>query len=231
MANRLLRDDAGATLIEFTVVLPLLIMVTMGLVDLGLLMFTRSDANRAVQHGARCAVTNNPVAAGINGPVTGVDSTVTIGTSCNDGTSNTYCTARPEYTCTALQGSGGTCKVTAGSGSTLTINDTDFDRIVNAMQPFGNKLDRRQVVITYTPLKQGFVGQSSTPMNVTVSLRCVAQPLFFIGGLVGWALGDLTGCSGIPNANGIPIPASATLPNEDLTSDTASDTKSCVPRS
>lgn len=174
LASRLLDNESGASFVEFTVIFPLLFMVTFGLVDLGLLMFSWADANRAVQAGARYAATNDPVAAGIQGAVQGADTSVKSGTFCVDEDGYTKCQLRPTYEC---KGSEGTCKVVSGTGPDLPFRTAPniFEGILGSMNIFSRSLNNAQVIVTYTPVEQGYVGQPTTPMNVTVTLNCVGS--------------------------------------------------------
>jgi Flp pilus assembly protein TadG len=53
--QRLYRDERGATLVEFTVVLPLLLSLTFGIVQAGLMLWTQVGLQHGVEMAARCA--------------------------------------------------------------------------------------------------------------------------------------------------------------------------------
>lgn len=215
MASSFRRDTDGAALIEFTVVFPLLALVSLGLVDLGLLMFSWSNANRAAQWGARYVATNDPMAAGIATKILATGTAVN-GTSCDPVAGVSPCRAQPTYTCT-FDGSAGTC---AGSdGSSKTVIAGNFRNLVTAIdgQLFSSGLDPRQVVVTYAPLQQGYVGRSSAPMNVTVTLQCLTQELFFVDALMAKIYPSPSECAALPNPNGFRINTTSTIPSEDLT--------------
>jgi Flp pilus assembly protein TadG len=53
---RLWRDEDGAALVEYALVLPALLAVMVGLVQLGGMAYTQTTLNYAVQEAARCAV-------------------------------------------------------------------------------------------------------------------------------------------------------------------------------
>jgi len=213
LASNLLKDDDGASFVEFTVVFPLLFMATLGLVDLGLLMFGWSDANRAVQLGVRYAATRDPVATGIDGPIDPTNASIPTGTYCTDSAGNTFCILKPTYRCS---GATGKCTAISGVGNEKPIDMTKFGDLVTLMRPFVRTLNNSQVVVTYAPLQQGYVGRTSTPMNVTVAFNCVGQPLYFAGALLGWGFPSWNECTGVANSDGIKFDISATLPSEDL---------------
>jgi Flp pilus assembly protein TadG len=53
--QRLYRDERGAALVEFTVVLPLLLAVTFGVVQAGLMLWAQVGLQHGVELAARCA--------------------------------------------------------------------------------------------------------------------------------------------------------------------------------
>lgn len=217
MANSFSRDDGGAALIEFTVVFPLLAVVTLGLIDLGYLMFAWSDTNRAAQWGARYVATHDPMALGIAAPIRGTGTYVN-GTSCDAVAGVSPCIQQPTFTCT-FNGSTGTCS--GSDGSSKAVVPGNFSSLVTAIdsQMPSRGLDPRQIVVTYVPLQQGYVGRSVAPMNVTVKLQCIKQELFFVDSLLGLIYPPMTDCPGLPDANGFRLDVSSTLPSEDLTTD------------
>jgi len=223
LANRLVKDERGATFIEFTVVFPLVAILSLGLVDLGLIMFGWAEGNRATYVGARFAVTHAPVPGGINAtiaPSTGA----TNGMSCfdplaaNTGASSGKCVLPARTVCKATSSSFSSVSCVGGS---YTASAAAFQAIVREMdaQFYSRNLDPRQVTITYEPLALGYVGRpGGPPMNVTVSLRCIKQEVYFLTGFLGWALPSLpVECSGIDDPSGFLLPTfSTTLPSEDL---------------
>lgn len=213
--NRLIRDEGGATFVEFTVVFPLVLAFTFGLVDLGLLMFNWAEANRATYAGARHAAVSDPVPRNINIATAAAGNAIN-GDECfkTDGTPSLKCAPVSATTCT------GTGPTTVDCGS-YTANEAAFAAILGKMQEqyLSKTLDPRQVSIRYEPLPLGYVGRpGGYPMNITVSLQCIRQEIYFVAGLFGWAFPPLSPeCRGITETNGFPLPTFATtLPAEDL---------------
>ena len=59
MIVRLIRDDTwGATLVEFSVTLPLFLLLMFGLIQVGLLLWTRAGLQHGVEVATRCASVN-----------------------------------------------------------------------------------------------------------------------------------------------------------------------------
>src|SRR5687768_11186234 len=63
--GKLWRDAGGAALVEFAIVLPLFLIMSLGLVDLGIYFFHVNSATKATQVGARWAVVNAPVSSAL----------------------------------------------------------------------------------------------------------------------------------------------------------------------
>src|SRR5258708_27375406 len=53
--QRLYRDECGAGLVEFTLVLPIFVSLTVGIVQAGLMLWTQIGLQRGVEMAARCA--------------------------------------------------------------------------------------------------------------------------------------------------------------------------------
>ena len=66
--NKLHRDCVGSSLVEFTLVFPVLLVVLLGSVDVGFMLFEWMLANKAAYVGAHRAIVSDPVAIGINQP-------------------------------------------------------------------------------------------------------------------------------------------------------------------
>src|SRR5436309_13886402 len=66
-AKRLARDQAGAVLVEVTVVMALMLVFILGSIDFLFAFYQWNAATKAVQVGARIAAVSDPVAIGLNG--------------------------------------------------------------------------------------------------------------------------------------------------------------------
>ena len=78
------------------------------------------------------------------------------------------------------------------------------------------RLQRQNVQITYQTTGYGYGGQpGGLPMTVTVSLKCMTHPFYFLGALMHWVFTPPAGCTGTPL--GPPMPTFATsLTSEDM---------------
>lgn len=227
--DRLRHDQRGSSIVEFTVVFPLALVVILGLVDASLVMFDWASATKATYAGARYAVVNDPVASAARFDLTAYSAQSSYsGRYCFDpanGTADaTAACPSVNVTCTGDTGAGGgSC--TGGASFSKAAFDGIFAK-VQENYPY-RRLDRRQVQVSYVTTNLGYVGQESfnggsgeLPMNVTVRLRCLTHAFFFIGPLVGLTFPGLpAGCNGITTGteSGVIMPPfSSTLPSEDM---------------
>ena len=65
MLRRFHNDESGAAMVEMSLVLVLLLVLTLGFVDFGHAFYQWNAAGKAVQAGARMASVSNPVATGL----------------------------------------------------------------------------------------------------------------------------------------------------------------------
>ena len=157
------RDTRAASAAEFAIVLPLLLIVLFGTVDVGRYAWSLAMSEKATQTGARFAVTTDMVASGLysysfatNPPY------VTQGTPVNS-------TAFPGVRC---DNTGCTC---LGSCSfPYTADNAAFNRLVARMAEINPDITASKVVVTYAWSGLGFAGDPNGPdvaPLTTVSLR------------------------------------------------------------
>jgi hypothetical protein len=216
-------------MVEITIVLPLLLLVVLGTIDVTYLLYDWALASKAAFAGARSAIVANPVAGGITNLTW---NTTLMGESCFDagtGTTNGNCPSI-DTTCTPDASSGGACS----DGS--TFDNAAFCRIftgdstcptvplAGSMKKIFPRLQRQNVQISYKSNGLGFVGRpDGLPMNVTVSVNCMTHDFYFLTGLMryftpdnAWGFQDCAGDA----ASGPTIPRFATtLPSEDMATD------------
>ena len=157
-----LRDTRAASAAEFAIVLPLLLIVLFGTIDVGRYAWSLAMSEKATQTGARFAVTTDMVASGlysysfaISGGVpqgTTVDASKFPGISCD----NTGCTCL------------GSCSFPT------TADNAAFTRLVTRMADINPDITANNVVVTYAWSGLGFAGDPNGPdvaPLTTVSLR------------------------------------------------------------
>jgi Flp pilus assembly protein TadG len=159
MIRRLLHDRTANSAVEFAMVLPLLLLLLFGVIDVGRWLWTYNQAEKATQMGARFAVVASPVSSAVNldyvgrcsppltqGDVIPADcfSTITCSsTSCNRG----------------------------------TIDTTAFNNIVNRMRVFLPQLAASNVMIQYSASGLGYAGNPNGPdISPVVTVKIGATP-------------------------------------------------------
>lgn len=194
----LARDDSGATLVEYALVLPLFLLVLFGLIDFGRMGFEYVMANKAVQLATRIAITRPPACAGVvtvNARGTAVTSPPAIfGTYCRAGAN--ICAAPATVTCT-------------GNVSNATV--AEIWTSVSKLMPAGTSAANLRFSYAHIP-NLGFLGGPYVPM-VTVNVQNLNfQFVTPLNGLASVALGSPAGIAG-----SVPFPKmSVSLPAEDL---------------
>ena len=168
--RRLYRDASGASAAEFALVLPLLILLIFGTIDVGRYAWSLSQAEKATQTGARWAVATDMVASGLYSYSFATSGGIPQGTTVN-------ATNFPGVVC---QSSGGTASCTCAAGGScsfpLTANNTAFNSLVTRMAQIYPGLTADNIVVTYSWSGLGFAGDPNGPdvaPLTTVSLRNV----------------------------------------------------------
>jgi Flp pilus assembly pilin Flp len=196
---RLRRDERGATAVEFALVFGLLILLTLGSVEVGLMMWQWNSAEKATQAGARYAAVHDLVAPGLRD----------VGSEPTSGDYGDWCTDRETgavnadcffatVTCTAGSCSGG-----------YGYDDAAFTAIFTTMRSLFPQIERANVEIQYGFSGLGFIGRpGGQPMMVTVRLRSMTYDFFLLDAL-----------AGLPDRLSMP-PFTATLVGEDMSNST-----------
>lgn len=222
MGNSLARDTNGSALLEFTLVFPLLLVVVLGIIDVGLLVFRYAGVSNATYNGVRYAVVSNPVATGVNAPTTGKNGTVN-GQSCSDSSGTPTACNEIDIYCIADSGTSGSCKKVDGTASGYAFDNGAFQRILDKMNSvsLGVPIKRQEVKISYQSTGLGYVGRvAGSQMNVTVAIRCKTTQLYFLDAFIKWGYSVPSNCSDVSPAPAAGIkfpPFDSTLPSEDMT--------------
>ena len=191
------REDDGATMVEFSIVMVLLITVVFGFVDFGYALYQWNSASKAVQVGARLAAVSNPVASDLEtftGHVEGT--TIPGGPSlsyecicegagdgmCGDGA--TYACPGSTYNATAMNrivfGSDGECGAPVSADNPRPGMCDIFWRI-----------EPENVAIDYIYSGLGFATRPEGPVpTIQVRLKDLTFQFFFLGDLLGF--GNMT---------------------------------------
>jgi Flp pilus assembly pilin Flp len=195
------RDEDGASLVEFTIIMMLLFTVVLGFVDFGYALYQWNSASKAVQVGARLAAVSDPVDSDL-ADFTGLDGGL------EPGQPIPFNPANPAFR-RMCDGATETC---TGDGAP-DFDEDAFNRIVlgsdgdcGARQDLGDRINRpgmcdlfwriqpENVIIEYVYTGLGFAGHPSGPVpTIVVRLQHPDCPnggmpfqFFFLGGLMGF---------------------------------------------
>jgi Flp pilus assembly protein TadG len=150
----LIRDEHGATLVETTIVFPMVLILTMGLVDLGVAFWQYHAAEKATAIAARYIATRGPLVATLadgSHDCFVANGSVTLGTSCAD---SSVSTASGPYVCTGT---------TPGSCSSTVLA-----AVVTQMQQVAPFITSSNVEVDVAQSKMGFIGRGTAIPMVTV---------------------------------------------------------------
>lgn len=190
--NRLLRDCVGSSLVEFTIVFPVFILIAFGTVDVTYMLYDWALANKAAYAGTHRAIVSNPVAQNIT---TLSYNPTQIGQLCfnlTDGTSNGVCPSA-RTTCTPTAGGGGSC--TNG----YAFNNNAFTNIFNPMSAIFPRLQPQNVTVSYVTNNLGFDGRpDGLPMDVTVTINGMTHQFYFLGPIMNFFGGGFAANPAIP---------------------------------
>jgi Flp pilus assembly protein TadG len=187
-ARRFLREEAGAGLVEYALVILLFLTLLFGIIDFGRLGFAVVSANKANQIAARIAAVRPPACEGDFGRFGRVNnSSATFGTLCrpSPGSTESVCLQRTEVTCL---------------GNAANDTAAEVFAAVRPLMPPNTGID--DIRFRYTPDRNlGFLGGPYVPM---VPVEFAEVDFNFVVPLWGNALGIT-----LPNM-------SVSLPGEDL---------------
>jgi hypothetical protein len=151
-ARRFLREEAGAGLVEYALVILLFLTLLFGIIDFGRLGFAVVSANKANQIAARIAAVRPPVCPGVpTRNLRGADTDATFGTLCRAGTG--ICAAPNVPPC---------------SGSADNPTAAEIFAAVRPLLPPGAEIADLEFTYSYDE-NLGFLGGPFVPM-VTVEL-------------------------------------------------------------
>lgn len=168
-------DRRAASAAEFALVLPLLLLLILGTIDVGLYAWQLNRAEKSTQIGARWAVATDMIASGLQGYSFASSGGIPQGTVVS-------ASAFPGVTCQS-SGAGASCTCAAGGSCAfpLTASSTAFTALVNRMQQIDPHVSAANVVVTYGWSGLGFSGDPNGPdvaPLTTVSLRNMTyQPI------------------------------------------------------
>lgn len=157
MFKRFLKDESGTTIVEFSIIAVLLMVLTFGVMDTGYALWQWNNAEKATQIGVRLAAVSNPVANGLGTFDCGT-STIVPGMSCTNTGALTFGT----ITCS---GKTQTC-----DNASYPFSTAEATRVLQRMQRIFPQVKMENLVFQYEDLRLAFAGRRSPVASVTVRM-------------------------------------------------------------
>ena len=145
------RDTNGVSTAEFAMVVPVMLLLMLGTIDVGLYAWSINQAEKATQTGARWAVATDMVASGLVDYSFAVDGGIPQGTI-------VPASAFPGLTCDESS-----CTCAGSCNFPTTINSAAFTNIVTRMQDIKADIRSSDVTIDYEYSGLGFSGDPNGP--------------------------------------------------------------------
>ena len=169
MLKHFIRNQGGASLAEYVVILMLLMILTFGIMDMGYALWQWNNAEKAGQFGARLAAVSTPLAPGLATFECGTAATV-AGQSCTVG-GNSFGIV--------------TCTNTACTG-TYGFSQPEADRLLARMQLIFPQMEGENLIVEYEDLQLAFDGRGSPVASVTVRIVNMNFEFLMLDALLGF---------------------------------------------
>lgn len=166
-----LRNESGAALLEFTLILMLLISTTFAVVDISYAMWQWNSAEKATQMGIRTAVVSTPIADGLENFDCNNSNTL-LGTGCDDPNASTF----GIVVCT-----GATLTCTGG----YNFSTAEATRLLSRIQKVFPRARGANLIVEYEDLQLAFAGRGSPVASVTVRLVDMTFEFVVLGIFIG----------------------------------------------
>lgn len=173
LIRSMIEDSKGAVMVEFSLILVVLLILTLGIVDFGNFWYQWNSAEKATQVGVRAATISDPVATELSSFDCGTSSGILAGTPCRNG-GDTFGTI-------VCNGSASSCSgAYSFSASALAL-------IVAPMQKVYPRVQATNVIVEYVDVNLGFAGRQGPVPEVRVRLTGLTFDYAFLGGLLGFS--------------------------------------------
>ena len=172
LGMKLIKDEQGATMVEFTIIFMLLMLLTFGIVDFGNLAFQWNSSEKATQVGVRTAAISDPVASELSS-FDCRNNSITLGTPCRNGGTS--------FGTIVCNGATSTC-----SGG-YTFSTAAFNLILTPMRKMFPRLQAGNVIVEYVDVGLGFAGRQGPVPEIRVRLSGLTFDYAFLGHLLGFS--------------------------------------------
>lgn len=171
------RDDRGATLVEMTIVFPLVLILTFGLLEFGNAFWRYHTAEKATAMGARWLATRHGVAgtaAVTNELYTAVVPDCFVSTSVTLGTACSQVAGATAWSQTCSGAGGGSCSNSVMSG------------LLTQMKAFAPFITASNVQVQIRGSSMGFVGRGRAVPLITVRTTGLTYNFVTLNSLLGF---------------------------------------------
>lgn len=162
LVSKLLRDDSGANAVEFTLILPLLLIFLFGIIDGARLMWVFNMAEKATQAGVRVAAVTDMVPADLADEDFALDGGLVGGSAVPAGAVN----------------GGAPILCTSTGCSAYGFNGTAFNRIAARVSQIFPAITPTMVRVSYQQVGLGYAGDPTGP-DVAPEISVWVQGLTF----------------------------------------------------
>lgn len=178
--RRLAADTDGATIVETAMVVPILIVLTFGLLEFSLALWQYNSAEKATAEAARFVATRGPLATFAADRDCFVASTAPAGTSCQNVAGAQAWTGTWSGTC-------------AGSGAGAVCQQAVMDTVVARVRDIAPFVQPENVEVELHGSNFGFIGRGAPVPIVTVRLVDLKYDFIAIDSLLGIGPIDMPG--------------------------------------
>lgn len=165
-------SEGGSVLIEYSLVAPLLFMLTFGIAEFSLVFWQWNSAEKATHLGARLAATRGPIMVGV--PDCGVATTLRAGTNCRN-----------------VAGADSWTVTCDGSAPGASCDAARMAEVVTAMQAIFPRLELANVIFEFKGVGLGFIGRGSPVPAISVSIQNLAYDFVVLSVFTGIASANL----------------------------------------
>lgn len=167
--TRFRANCSGASLVEYTLVFAMLMVLSFGLIEFGVVLYQYNAAEKATSVGARWIATRGPVVTGLSDCLVAPPAN-SAGTPCLDVAGS-------------LSATPVVCNAGAPSGA---CQAAVLSELVARMQQFAPQIEAQNVQVIVGPSGYGFVGRGSPVPLVTVRLTGMTYDFIALDDLLGF---------------------------------------------
>jgi len=175
-ANNFWKDKKGSTLIEFSLIMTLLFVVTFGILEGAYIAYQLNNAQKATQLGARYASTRESVVDLTVFEDCGADHTAKAGTACKDIPNQTDSGGNPLH-----PDYDGFDTVTCATPTASDCVEDAWNAVLAEMQTVYPEIEAANLEISFSYTGLGYVGRRKPVPAITVSLINMKYDYIVVG--------------------------------------------------